>query len=196
MSTRREFITLVGGAAAWPMVARAQQPAMPVVGFLHHASPPNQIVVDGLRDGLGQAGYVEGRNVELEFRWAEDNVSRLPELAADLVRRHVAVITTPGSTPAALAAKASTRAIPIVFYVGTDPVQIGLVASCNRPGGNATGISSLSTELGGKRLDLLRELLPQATRFGLLINPANRASESVTADVRAATARRGWHIEV
>src|SRR5262249_6862652 len=171
MIRRREFITMLGGAAvAWPMAARAQQAAMPVVGFLHHASPPNQIVVDGFRDGLGQAGYVEGRNVALEFRWAQDNVSRLPELAADLVRRHVAVITTPGSTPAALAAKASTRVIPIVFYVGTDPVQIGLVASFSQPGGNATGISSLSTELAGKRLELLHELLPQATRFGLLIN--------------------------
>jgi putative tryptophan/tyrosine transport system substrate-binding protein len=165
------------------------------VGFLH-ASPPNPIVVAAFRDGLGQAGYVEGRNVAIEFRWAQDDNSRLPELAADLVRRQVAVIATPGSTPAALAAKAATTAIPIVFYVGADPIQIGLVTSLSRPGGNITGISSMSVEVAAKRLELLRELLPKGTRFALLVNPANQNATSLTADARAAAAMLGWQIEV
>jgi putative tryptophan/tyrosine transport system substrate-binding protein len=193
---RREFITLVGSAvAAWPLVARAQQLTTPVVSFLH-AGSPDQVALAAFRDGLRQAGYVEGRNVAIEFSWAENNNARLPELAADLVRRQVAVIVTPGSTPAALAAKAATTTIPIVFYVGADPVQIGLVTSFNRPGANATGISSMASEVAIKRLDLLRELLPKAARFALLVNPANQSSELVTADARTAAAARGWQIEI
>jgi putative tryptophan/tyrosine transport system substrate-binding protein len=196
MIGRRQFITLLGGAAAWPLTAHGQQQAaMPVVGVLH-ASPPNPIVVAAFRDGLAQAGYVEGRNVAIEYRWAQDDNSRLPELAADLVRRQVAVIATPGSTPAALAAKAATTAIPIVFYVGADPIQIGLVTSLSRPSGNITGISSMSVEVAAKRLELLRELLPKGTRFALLVNPANQIATSLTADARAAAAKLGWQIEV
>src|SRR6516165_5386607 len=161
---RRDLITLIGGAAAWPLIGSAQQQAMPVVGFLH-AGSPQQEEVAAFREGLGQAGYVEGRNVAIEFRWAQNDNARLPQLAADLVRRGVAVITTPASTPAALAAKAATTTIPIVCYVGVDPVHIGLVESLARPGGNITGISSMAIEVAAKRLELLRELLPKAARF-------------------------------
>ena len=195
---RREFITLFGGAAAaWPMAAHAQQPAMPVVGFLRPGSPePNAHLVAAFRRGLGETGYVEGRNVAVEYRWAHNDDDRLPELAADLVRLRVAVIVTPGSTAAAAAAKSATTTIPIVFSAGGDPVQTGLVASLNRPGGNVTGVSSMSGELGAKRLGLLQELVPPAARFAVLVNPNNPLATAFVTDLRAAAAAIGRQIEV
>jgi putative ABC transport system substrate-binding protein len=194
---RRELIMLLGGAAAWPLVAGAQQPAMPVVGFLRPGSPgPNAHLVAAFRKGLGQTGYVEGRNVAVEYRWAHNSDDRLPELAADLVRLRVAVIATPGSTAAAAAAKSATTTIPIVYSGGGDPVQTGLVASLNRPGGNVTGVSSMSGELGAKRLGLLQELLPHAARFAVLVNPNNPLAKAFVTDVRAAALASGRHIEV
>jgi putative ABC transport system substrate-binding protein len=176
---RRAFITLLGGAAAWPLTARAQQQAIPVVGYLGATSPePNAHIVAAFRKGLSEAGYVEDRNVTIEFRWAHNEFGRLPELAADLVRRRVAVIATPGSSVAPLAAKSVTTAIPILFSAAADPVQRGLVVSLNRPGGNVTGISSMSLELGAKRLGLLNELLPRAVRFGMLLSPSSPSFES------------------
>src|SRR5262249_5657347 len=170
---RREFMTLVGGvAAAWPLAARAQQSAIPVIGFVYPGVPELSAgVVAAFRKGLNETGFIEGRSVTIEFRFAYNDNGRLPELVGDLVQRGVAVIATPASTPAALAAKAVTATVPIVFSVGADPVEIGLVASLNRPGGNATGISSMNAELGTKRLGLLHELLPKAVRFAVLLNP-------------------------
>jgi len=193
---RREFIMLLGGAAAWPLAARAQQP-VPVVGFLYPGVPELSTgIVAAFRKGLGETGFAEGRNVAVEFRFAYNDNARLPELAADLVRRRVAVIATPGSTPSALAAKAATTTIPIAFGIGPDPVEIGLVASLNRPGGNITGISSMNTELGAKRLGVLHELLPNAKRFALLVNPNNRNAEPLTRDTQAAGSAIGRQIEI
>jgi putative ABC transport system substrate-binding protein len=184
---RRDFIKTIGGAAAaWPLAANAQQPTMPVIGFVYPSVPELSAgIVAAFRKGLNEAGFVEGRNVTIEFRFGYNDNARLPELAADLVRRRVAVIATPASTPSALAAKAATTTIPIVFGVGGDPVELGLVASLNRPGGNVTGISSLNAELGAKRLGFLHELLPNAVRFAVLLNPNNRSAEPLTRDVQA-----------
>ena len=193
---RREFITLLGGAAAWPLAARAQQPAMPVIGFFHSASPgPAAPHVAAFRQGLAETGYVEGRNVAIEYRWAEGQYDRLPAMAGELVRRPVTVIVaTP--IPAAVAAKAATASIPIVFNVAGDPVRLGLVASLARPGGNATGVNSFQAELGAKQLGLLRELLPTAVRIGLLVNPTNTNVEGVTRDVREAASAIGVQIDI
>jgi len=195
---RREFISLLGGAAAaWPLAARAQQPAMPVVGFLHSASPePNANRVAGFRKGLGEAGYVEGQNVAIEFRWAAGQDDRLPDLVGDLIRRRVAVIATPGSTPASLAAKAATTTIPIVFAIGSDPVAMGLVASLNRPGGNVTGVSFQSVELMAKRLGMLRELAPGANRFVALVNPNTAYAEAEVKDLQTSASALGLPIEI
>jgi putative ABC transport system substrate-binding protein len=178
---RREFIRLVGGSAAgWPLAAQAQQSAMPVIGFLSVTFAGAQPYLAAFRQGLGETGYVEGQNVLIEYRWAEDQYDRLPELAADLIRHRVSVIVTPPSNPAALAAKAATTAIPIVFSVGGDPVRLGLVASLSSPGGNATGVNFLTTEIVPKRLGLLHELVPKAARIAVLINPTNVTSNELT----------------
>jgi putative ABC transport system substrate-binding protein len=195
---RRQFLTLLGGAAAaWPLAARAQQPAMPVIGYLWAGAPgsyPNSEAA--FRNGLSETGYVEGQNVAIEYRWADGQFGRLPDLAADLVRRRVAVIVTPLSAPATLAAKAATTTIPIVFSTGGDPVSAGLVASLNRPGGNVTGAVTMNAELGAKRLGLLQELLPSATRFAVLVNRSSPVAEAVIADAHAAASAIGRHVDV
>jgi putative ABC transport system substrate-binding protein len=198
MMNRREFITLLGGAAAWPLAASAQQPAMPVVGALFAGSPEQAGArVAAFRGGLSDAGYVEGRNVAIEYRWANNNLDRLPELAADLVRRKVAVLAGTDGL-AALAAKAATAAIPIVFGTSSDPVQAGLVARLNRPGGNVTGITNMNLELAAKRLGLLHDLLPQATRFGVLTSGYLTYAPLVEElrELRAAVSNIGGQIEV
>jgi putative ABC transport system substrate-binding protein len=196
---RRDFIRVViGSAVASPLAAHAQQPAMPVVGFLSSASPDLYVTrLNAFRQGLKEAGYVEGQNVAIEYRWADGQNDRLPTMAADLVRRQVAVIATPGSTPAALAAQAATTTIPIVFSIGGDPVQFGLVASLNRPGGNLTGGTFLSIEVGPKRLELLHELVPMATFVGLLVNPTNpNLAEPTTKNLRAAAHTLGLQLHI
>jgi putative tryptophan/tyrosine transport system substrate-binding protein len=195
---RREFITLVGGAAAvWPLAARAQQAAVPVVGVLS-AEWPN-LFSDRLRafhDGLRETGYVEGRNLAIEYRWAEGRNDRLPALAAELVRRQVSVIVST-STPAVLAARTATTTIPIVFFVAADPVQLGLVTSLSRPGGNLTGVVTLNVEVAAKRLELLHELVPTATIVALLVNPTSTAlAETITRELKAAARALGLELHV
>jgi ABC-type uncharacterized transport system substrate-binding protein len=194
---RREFITLIGGAAvAWPLAARAQQRAMPVVGFLHStftlADAAHRVAAFG--QGLKEAGFIEGQNVAIEYRSAEDQIDRLPLLVADLLRRQVALIV--GNTPSALAAKAATTTVPVVFATGGDPVRDGLVASLNRPGGNVTGISFTSVDLGAKQLGLLRELRPGAARIAVLVDPRWPLTERFVSEVRAAASAIGQQIEV
>ncbi len=195
---RREFITLLGGAAtAWPLAARAQQPAMPVIGFLGPASADGYAsYVEGFRQGLSAAGFVEGGNVAVEYRWADNQLDRLPALAAELVARRVAVIGTGGATAAALAAKAATSSIPIVFAIGADPVKFGLVVSINRPGGNITGVSFLANRLVAKQLQLLQGLLPASGVIGILVNPGNpnATSDSTEAQAAATSLRLKVHV--
>ena len=193
---RREFIAGVGAMAAWPLVARAQQPAMPVVGFLNSASPASYArMVTAFRQGLSDAGYVEGQNVAIEFHWAEGEYDRLPALAADLVRRQVAVFFA--NTPGVQAAMATTTTIPIVFAVSGDPVKDGLVASLNRPGANVTGVTQTNVEVSPKRLELLHELVPTASVMALLVNPAGPSlAEPTSTGLRAASRTLGLHLEV
>jgi putative tryptophan/tyrosine transport system substrate-binding protein len=184
---RREFITVLGGAAAWPLAANAQHPAIPVVGFVNDGSAePRANLVAAFRQALSEAGFVEGRNVTVEYRWADDQVDRLPGLVADLIRRQVAVIVTTGGLRPALVAKAATDTIPIVFQVGADPVKLGLVASLNQPGGNATGISYFTFELGPKRFALLRDLMPRGADIFVLVNPKNASAHAALQDLTAA----------
>jgi len=193
---RRDFITLVGGTAAWPLAARAQEQAMPVIGFLGSTSPDlyaNQ--VGAYRRGLSETGHVEGQNVAIEFRWAESQYERLPAMATDLIRRRVTVITA-GALPAVVAAKAATTAIPIVFSIGVDPVAFGLVSSLNRPGGNVTGITNLNLELLPKQLEVLRELLPGATVMAALVNPTNPNADSHSGDLQAAARKLGLQLQI
>jgi len=195
---RREFIAALGGAAAmWPVAARGQQATMPVIGFLGATSPgPYAAIVDAVRQGLKESGYVEGQNLAIEFRWANNQLDRLPALAADLVNRNVAAIVTSGSVPPALAAKAATSTIPIVFHTGADPVATGLVDSLNRPGGNVTGVSFLTVASASKRLGLLRDLAPAATVIGLLVNPTDPGAETAIKELEALARSQGLTLHV
>ena len=196
---RREFITLLGGTAAtWPLAARAQQRAAPVIGFLSgwFAGDSNEYVAY-FRQGLAETGYIEGQNVTIEYRWAEGNYDKVPALVADLVRRQVTAIAIPNTTTSAVAAKAATQTIPIIFLIGSDPVKMGLVASLNRPGGNLTGINALQTALVAKRLELLHELMPATTRIAFLVNPTNRAfAEADTREAQEAARVLGLNLLV
>ena len=198
MIGRREFFTLLGCAAAWPLATRAQQPAMPVIALLHPGSPEaNARYVASFRKGLAETGHVEGRNVLIEYRWGHGEITRLPELAADLVRRAARVIVTPGGVAAAIAAKAATATIPIVFVIGVDPVEAGLVVSLNRPGGNATGITSMNSGLAAKQLGLLHQLLQRDARLAVLVNSSNpQIHQFALADVRAAAAAMGHPLDI
>jgi putative tryptophan/tyrosine transport system substrate-binding protein len=195
---RRDLITLLSGAAAWPLAARAEQPTMPVIGFLHGASPgPYARFLPGFHQGLKETGYTEGGNVAVEYRWAEDRYDRLPALAADLVDRRVTVIAAAGSTPAAVAAKAATTTIPIVFLVGGDPIAVGLVGSLARPGGNLTGVTTLTAEVGPKRLEMLHALVPTATTIALLVNPKSPdLSEPQSQELQVAARTLGLQLHV
>jgi putative ABC transport system substrate-binding protein len=189
---RRDFIVTLGSATAWPLAARAQQPKMPLVGFLHSTSPePNAQLVASFRQGLRRAGYVEGQNVAIEYRWAEGHYDQLPALAAELVQRQVAVIAALGGQASGLAARAATSTVPIVFSSGQDPVKLGLVASFDRPGGNATGVSMLLNEMEAKRLGILHELVPAAATIAVLLNPSTPGVDSQSTDVQSAAPALG-----
>jgi putative tryptophan/tyrosine transport system substrate-binding protein len=194
---RRQFITLVGGAVAtWPLAARAQQPGMPVVGFLNTSSP-DAYRLRAFHQGLKEAGFVEGENVAVEYRWADDQIDRLPALAAALVRRQVTVIVAGGGLPSVLAARAETKSIPVLFIVGDDPVKLGLVTNLARPDGNLTGINFFANEVVAKRLELLRELVPKANRIDVLVDPANvTTTESTLRELQPAAQTLGMHVRV
>jgi putative ABC transport system substrate-binding protein len=194
---RRSFITLLGGAAVWPLAARAQQRAMPVIGLLDSTSPDvHTNLLRPFRQGLNETGFVEGSNVAIEYRWSDGQYGRLPELAADFAHREVSVITTIDGSASALAAKAATSTIPVIFRIGADPVALGLVASLNRPGGNVTGVTSLTVEVGPKRLEVLHQLVPTATVMALLLNPTSPFAETLTRDLQAAARMLGLRIHV
>ena len=193
---RRDIITLLGGAAAWPLAARAQQPAMPVIGFINSSSADGYAPhVRAFRQGLKQAGYVEGENIAIEYRWANGQYDRLPDLANDLVKRQVAVIAVTG-TPANVVTKSATTTIPVVFTAGSDPVQLGLVTSLNRPGGNITGVTQLTGEVAPKRVEVAHELVPGAKLIGLLVNPGNPSAATLTKASQQAAIMLGLHLDV